>query len=60
MRVNSPEVAQDVEMKRGGLDGLGPAFAETVQMPLGGGELGIAQICLFGKKIGCGSSNRGG
>src|SRR4051794_24102592 len=43
MRVNSPEVAEHVEMKRGSLDGLGPAFAEAVQMPFGGGKLGVTQ-----------------
>src|SRR5260370_6475991 len=43
MRVNSPEVAQHIEVKRGGLDGFGPAFTQTVEMTLGGVELGVAQ-----------------
>ena len=51
MRVDSPEVAQHVEMQRGGLDGLGPALAQPVQMPFGGGKLGIAQQRLLGKKF---------
>jgi hypothetical protein len=51
VRVNTPEVAQHVEMKRGGLDGLGPAFAKTVQMPFGGCKLGIAQCSFLGEKF---------
>jgi hypothetical protein len=34
MGVDSPEVAQDVEMQRGGLDGLGSAFAQAVASSL--------------------------
>ena len=41
VRVNAPEIAQHVEMQRRGLDGLGPALAQTVEMPFGGGQLGV-------------------
>jgi hypothetical protein len=35
MGVNSPEVAQHVEMQRGGLDGLLAALAQAVQISQG-------------------------
>jgi hypothetical protein len=41
MRVNAPEIAQYVQVQRGGLDALGPALAQAVEVPLGGGELGV-------------------
>ncbi len=51
MRVNAPEVAQHVEMKRGSLDGFGPAFAQAVEVPFGRGQFGIAQRGLLGQKL---------
>ncbi len=51
MRVNSPEIAQHVEMQRGGLDGFGPSLAQAIQMPLGGGKLGVAQCSLLGQEL---------
>src|SRR5713226_7755799 len=38
-------------MQRGGYDRLRPAFAQTVQMPFGGGKLGIAQQRLLREKL---------
>src|SRR5450759_3135326 len=51
MRVNSPQVAQHVEMQRGGFDRFGTALAQAVEMPFGGGELGIAQQRLLREKL---------
>ena len=38
-------------MQRGGLDGLGPAFSQTVEVPFRGGKLGIAQQRLLRQKL---------
>ena len=43
--------AQHVEMQRGGLDGLGAAFAQAIQMPLGSGKLGVAQCGFFREQL---------
>jgi hypothetical protein len=49
--VDAPEIAQHVEMQRRGLDGLGPALAQPVEMPFGGGQLGVAQRRLLGQQL---------
>jgi len=51
MRVDPAEVAQHVQMQRSGLDGLGPALAQAVEVRLGGGELGIAQCGIFREQL---------
>ena len=42
VRVNSPEVAQNVKMKRGRFDSLRPPFTQPVQVSLGSGMLCVA------------------
>ena len=49
--MNSPEVAQHVKVKRGGLDRLGSAFAKTIQVSLGRGKLGVAQQGLLRQEL---------
>ena len=51
VRVNSPEVAQHVEMKRGGLDGLGSTFTEALQMPFGRGKLGLRSKAFSARSL---------
>jgi hypothetical protein len=48
VRLNSLQVAQHIEMQRGG---LGPALAQTIEMPFGGGKLGVAQQRLLREKL---------
>jgi hypothetical protein len=38
-------------MKRSGLDRLGPALVQAIQMALGGGEFGIAEGGILGKQL---------
>src|SRR4051794_31593414 len=49
--MDAPEVAQHVEMKRGGLDGFGPALAQAVEMPFGRSQFGVAQRGLLGQQL---------
>ena len=48
VRMDAFQVAQHVEVQRGRFQGLRPAFAQALEMPLGGGELGVAQLRLLG------------
>ena len=43
MRMNAPQVAQYVEMQRGGLKRLGPALAQAFEVSFGRRQFGIAQ-----------------
>src|SRR5688500_18974091 len=47
MRVDALEVAQDVEMQRAGLDALGPAAAQAVQIAVGGFAFAVAEADLL-------------
>ena len=40
-----------IQMQRSRFDGFGPALAQAIEMPLGGGQLGVAQRCLLGKEF---------
>src|SRR5581483_1416654 len=44
MRVDSLQVADDVEVDGAGLDALGAALAQSGEMPLGGLELAAAHV----------------
>ena len=45
------EVAQDVEMQRRGFEAFRPAFAQPLEMPVGGFELGVAQFGFFAQQL---------
>src|SRR5207237_2577798 len=50
MRMNALEVTQHVEMQRGGFEALWPSLAQPLQVPLGRGELGVAQGGFLGEQ----------
>ena len=51
MRMDALEVAQHVEMQRRRLQALRPAFAQPLEMPVGGFKLGAAQLGLFREAV---------
>ena len=48
MRLRS---AQDVEVQRRRLQAFRPAFAQPLEMPVGGVELGFAQLGFFAQQL---------
>src|SRR5277367_2040010 len=51
MRVNPSQITQNVEVKRCGLYCLRTALAQTIEVPLSGSELQIAQRAFLDQKL---------
>jgi hypothetical protein len=49
--VDALEIAQDVEVKRGGFEGLGAALAQPFQVQFGRGQFGLAQRGFFANQL---------